>query len=261
MKASGLSEAYFAGHEPRALRLLRRFFVGWRLFQRKVFLLERPTGPPDWTTTAHSTNWARREPFSSCYRAAVELVGRDYRIPWRAQTLLWAASQARHLNGDFVELGTGKGFMMACVATYRDTHFSDGPKIWCFDIFQESSVSGFGDSRHNHAYANSIRETQDVLGGFGAIELVEGDIRETLECAGPERIAFLHLDLNDSDLESWAVNVVWERLITGAVIVLDDYANRGMAQSEASLLATFREKGYEILSLPSGQGLVVKSFR
>ena len=256
-----LSEDYFAAHESWVFRVIRRSALLWRLILRRVRLSRRPTGPPDWVTTSHSTNWARSEEFRRCYGSAVRLVGFDYRIPWRAQTLVWAASQARHLNGDFVELGTGRGFMMACVATYRDANFVNIPRIWCFDVFQKARTSGFGDPRHDFAYANSVREAQGVLGGFRSIELVEGDIRETLKDNGPDQIALLHLDLNDGDLESWAVKLIWDRLITGAVIVLDDYANRGMAQSESALLAAFHELGHEILSLPSGQGLVVKQSR
>lgn len=188
----------------------------------------------------------------------MDLSGRDYRIPWRAQTLVWAASQAGRLDGEFVELGTGKGFMMACVATYCDSNFKEPPTIFCFDIFQGARESGLGDLRHDHAYASSVLEAETVLGGFRTVRLVEGHIRETLPNVCPQQIALLHVDLNDGALESWAINFVWERLVPGAVMVLDDYANRGMDRSEAQLLETLHAHGYEILSLPSGQGLVVK---
>jgi hypothetical protein len=89
--------------------------------------------------------------------------------------------------------------------------------------------------------------------------LVVGRIPESL-ADSPDRVAFLHVDLNAAEPEEQAVRHFWPRLSVGGVLVYDDY---GWSQYESSKRAAdnlARELGFSILSSPTtGQGIAVKT--
>jgi len=253
-----LSEKYFDNHESILARRVRQFHSLISYLLRRARLSKRPLGPPDWVTTPHDKSWALREPFRSAYNTAVCNVGEDYRIPWRIQTLIWAASIAINLRGDFVELGTGRGFSMIAVRESVKVGFGKHKVIYCFDVFQKPDASGLGESRFASKYVNDVQTVRDAFGTVDEVRFIEGDVRETLLCEGPEEISLLHIDLNDPSTESWALRLLWAKVVPGAVIVLDDFANRGMEETNRIMYRTLQDLGCEVLSLPSGQGLAVK---
>ncbi len=73
-----------------------------------------------------------------------------------------------------------------------------------------------------------------------------------------EKIAYLHLDMNCSVPELAAIQFFWERLVPSAFVLLDDYAYYGYLSQKIAMDHFAQEKGIKILSLPTGQGLLVK---
>jgi len=73
-----------------------------------------------------------------------------------------------------------------------------------------------------------------------------------------ERVAFLHLDLNCSQPEVAAFDYFWDFLVPGAFVLLDDYGYAGYRSQKIAMDAAARDKQMNILSLPTGQGLVIK---
>src|SRR5256886_194527 len=73
-----------------------------------------------------------------------------------------------------------------------------------------------------------------------------------------EKIAYLHLDMNCSAPEIAAIQFFWEPLVPGAFVLLDDYAYYGYLSQKIVMDQFAQEKGIKILSLPTGQGLLVK---
>jgi hypothetical protein len=59
--------------------------------------------------------------------------------------------------------------------------------------------------------------------------------------------------------ERKAIEHFWPKLSTGALVVLDDYAWRGYEEQMQSMDEFARSVGVQILTLPTGQGLIVKS--
>lgn len=254
-----LTERYFRDHETVLARTCRRSISLLSYLVRRLGFSHRPLGPPDWIQTPHSTEWAFQEPFRSSYDSAIRRVGEDYRIPWRVQTLVWGASIAVRLPGDFVELGTGRGFSMIAVADSIKTVQGEGKTIWCYDTFVKPSESGLGRGEFENVYASSVEAVEKSFHALRGIHFVVGDVRETLLENVPEEISFLHVDLNDPSTESWAIKLLWRRVVVGGLIILDDFANRGMDETNRVIRQTFHELDSEVLSLPSGQGLVIKS--
>ncbi len=50
---------------------------------------------------------------------------------------------------------------------------------------------------------------------------------------------------------------MWDNLVLGATIVLDDYAFRGSEEQNAMWNDFARKNGQAILTLPTGQGVIV----
>jgi hypothetical protein len=74
----------------------------------------------------------------------------------------------------------------------------------------------------------------------------------------PERIGFLHVDLNSPKAEVAMLERLFDRVIPSGVVVFDDYGWKLFDQQKIAEDQFMRARGYEVLELPTGQGLVVK---
>lgn len=141
--------------------------------------------------------------------------------------------------GDILELGVYKGASLIRLATYRRILENDfSRKIVGFDMFGK-----FPHSTDNTASDIEFIERFESAGGAGIkqselrallkrkklenIELIEGDVFKTLDhylIQFPQtRISFLHLDLDVFAPTEYALNLLYNRVVTGGVIVFDDY--------------------------------------
>lgn len=183
-------------------------------------------------------------------------------LHWNLSTVLWAVKRAERLDGDLMELGVFRGHTTLFVAEYLG--FADWPRKWfLYDTFEgvpdDQLDEGWGE-RNTRAYKDtfSYDEVAERFRPFPNIVLTRGRVPEILDEVCPERIAFLHMDLNNSQAEIAALDRLYDRIVPGGVIVFDDYgwaASRTQYEAER---AWFAARGLEILLLPTGQGLFVK---
>lgn len=181
---------------------------------------------------------------------------------WNLSTVLWAVSQTKSLPGDLVELGVFKGHTTLFVAEYVD--FATWPKRWrLYDTFEgipEDQVDPGWEAINAGLYTDKFSH-EEVVGRFAHIpniEVVKGRVPEVLAEGLPERISFLHMDLNNVTAEIAALEIIFDRIVSGGIIVFDDYGwTVSHAQHDAEK-AWMAAQGYEILAVPTGQGVVVK---
>jgi O-methyltransferase len=83
-------------------------------------------------------------------------------------------------------------------------------------------------------------------------------VPEILWNTGIGAVAFVHIDMNCALPERAAFEFFWERLSPGGVMLFDDYAYYGHGLQRQSIDEAARATGAEILSLPTGQGLIMK---
>ena len=88
--------------------------------------------------------------------------------------------------------------------------------------------------------------------------IIVGAIPETLEQIDTQSVAFLNIDMNCSPPEVAAIRHLWDHLMPGAPVLLDDYAYYGYESQKIGMDAFATERGLSILSLPTGQGLLIK---
>jgi hypothetical protein len=169
-----------------------------------------------------------------------------------------------------VECGVNRGFLSSAIMDYLDWD-SLGKQFYLLDTFRgiderfvspvdrasgalekntKSLASGF--------YVHGLEEVRTNFSQWKNVSLIEGSIPETLPQVRAKKIAYLHLDMNCSQPEVAAIQFFWDRLVPGAFVLLDDYAYYGYLSQKLAMDQFAPQKGLKILSLPTGQGLLVK---
>jgi O-methyltransferase len=196
-----------------------------------------------------------------------EYNGPDH-IAWRLNTLCWAARCALRTGGDFVECGVFKGDMAWVVL-----HVVGPAKVPNFFLYD--SFEGFSE-RWSHPqdfplnpgfldFANRFYQRGDLFEGvknrfapYPNVKVVQGFLPEVLDKVQPSRIGFLHIDLNSPRAEVAVLERLFDRVVPGGVVVFDDYGWKLFEKQKLAEDEFMRRRGYEVLELPTGQGLVVK---
>ncbi|MFH1133493.1 MAG: TylF/MycF/NovP-related O-methyltransferase [Nanoarchaeota archaeon] len=143
------------------------------------------------------------------------------------------------LPGAIVECGVFKGVSLVRLAHFRDLFGNAfGKKIIGFDVFGEFPATGFKDDHTfrekfvKAAGAQSIGEEQlwEVLKAKRIernIDLVKGDVCQTVPAyvkKNPHlRISLLNLDVDIYEPSVVILEQLWDRIVPGGVLVLDDY--------------------------------------
>jgi hypothetical protein len=144
-----------------------------------------------------------------------------------------------NLPGDIFELGVYKGASLVRLATFRyGLENSYSRRIVGFDAFGRFPREGLtqeSDNRFIEEFESAggaglgLDEVQRVLDrkGYSNIQLVKGNVFETLPTfieRHPEtRIALLHLDMDVREPTAFALDLLYDRVVPGGLIVFDDY--------------------------------------
>lgn len=88
--------------------------------------------------------------------------------------------------------------------------------------------------------------------------IVRGAIPTTLPEVKSEKIAFLSIDMNNATPEIAAAERFWDRMSSGAMMVLDDYGWNTSVDQKPAFDRFAAKRGLQVMSLPTGQGLLVK---
>ena len=149
----------------------------------------------------------------------------DPALHWRVHQIIWAVKNCMKLDGDFVECGTGKGLMMsAALASVQE---------W-----------------------NDCGKVRMNFSEWANVELVEGQLPDSLSNAPITKIAFLHLDLNHAISEVLVLRRLWDHIVEGGIVVLDDFGSTD--EQNIALTNLSKELQFEILSTGTSQGIIVK---
>lgn len=175
---------------------------------------------------------------------------------WRNSTVAWGVRNGLRLEGDFVECGCYKGvtarvaYDAAGMASHPDRHY------YLYDLFDhDETMPHHSLPEHSQTL---FAETQARFADCPNVTVTQGKVPDVLADVAPEKIAFMHVDMNNADAEIGALEVLFERMVPGAVLVFDDYgwlAYRAQKMAEDPWL---EKRGYRVLELPTGQGLVIK---
>ena len=211
--------------------------------------------------------------FTAAYRAGMNtgqkmgfsaVRNEDLHIEWRAYVCCWAAQHALHLEGDFVECGVNTGMYAKAICEYTDFGALDRT-FYLFDTFQGIPPDQMSDAerqrvtRHNELhYEDCFDLASDNFAPYPNVTLVRGRVPDTLTDVQIDQVAYLSIDMNIAEPEVAALTFFWDRLVPGALVVLDDYGSFNCRVQYDAMNALAEKLDVSILTLPTGQGLIIR---
>lgn len=193
-------------------------------------------------------------PFRQAWEANI-LTDADRAMVWRRYILACAAYHCVQLPGEFVECGVYLGTSLKTVVDYLG-----GPafpkNFWGYDSFDIEFITGEKlAGRENELF----EKVSQRFAQYPRVKLVRGMLPDTLLKSIPEKISYLHLDLNHAEGEIAVLELLFERIVPGGIIILDDYEWAGMHRAQKKAEDPwFDQRGYRVFPLPTGQGIVLK---
>jgi O-methyltransferase len=190
-------------------------------------------------------------------------------ISWRLNTLVWAARTALHIPGDFVECGVYKGDMSWVVTELVDLVRAKRT-FYLYDTFEGfapkySSEDDFPLAPQFFHFAdrgyNTPQLYDSVCGRFSGkpyVKVIKGVVPDIIWEISPDKISFMHIDMNSPAPEVGALELLFERVSSGGVVIFDDYGWFLHAKQKDAADRFMSDHGHEILELPTGQGLLIK---
>jgi O-methyltransferase len=185
---------------------------------------------------------------------------------WIVHIALWAASQAARLPGDFVECGVDTGMLSLAVCDWLNFNTLD-KEFWLFDTFNgipveqmtTSERDGIGGWQNRECYEECFDQASANFAPVPRCRLIRGTVPETLS-AFPDnrRVAYLSIDMNIVVPEIAAIEFFWDRLVPGAVVLLDDYGWATHTPQKQAFDLFAHAHNAMILNLPTGQGLIIR---
>ncbi len=189
---------------------------------------------------------------------------KDIHIEYRVYICCWAAAHAAKLPGNFVECGTNTGIMSLAICEYIDFN-STGKEFFLFDTYNgipESELSerdrATNRIAHNGMYFDCYELAKRNFAPFPKARLVRGTVPDTLRDVDTGPISYLCIDMNIARPERAAIEHFWPKLVTGGIVILDDYGWNGFKDQKDTIDEFAELAGVKVLTLPTGQGMIVK---
>jgi hypothetical protein len=247
----------WAPRVPRPIKCVVKLLLG------RYRLVEGPlTYNQDALATRLNCDFLKDPRFMRAYEAGLATGSWGQPVHWRVHVACWAAERGMGLEGDFVECGVNKGGLSRAVMEYVDFRKSDR-RFYLLDTFcglredhmtDEEKQIGVGADIYEECY-DAVRRT---FAEFPQVDIIRGPVPETLPQVKARKVAYLSIDMNCVQPEIAAAEFFWDKLSSGAVIVFDDYGWPGCSTQRVGADAFAARKGVGILSLPTGQAIIIK---
>ena len=221
--------------------------------------------------TVHNQHFRQDPAFKAAYRRGIEANNNvDPHLEWRVHVALWAAACALAAPGDFVECGVNTGFISSVIMAGLNWG-QVARRFYLLDTFAGPVLSQFSaeeiqrgrhkvaeDGIEAGAYETSLARVRANFAEWPNAVVAPGAVPDSLSALDIASVAFLHIDMNCAYPERAALEYFWNRLSPGAFVLLDDYAYNGFECQADAIDAVAQSLGFNVLSLPTGQGLIVK---
>ena len=146
----------------------------------------------------------------------------------------------RKIPGDLVECGVWQGGSCMLMALTLMDAGADPRRIWMYDTYEGMTEPGNEDRIAASGQAVSERWTEGWWAAgtelvrsnlektgypMALLNLVKGDVCETLDSHAPERIALLRLDTDWYASTKKELQVLYPGLNQGGILIIDDYGH------------------------------------
>lgn len=214
--------------------------------------------------TKHNSDTLKNPDFVESYRLAkttgsFEGAWGQVDPEYRAYIYCWSAFHCKDLPGDFVECGVNKGAMARAAIHYTGFTSHTPKKFYLLDTYQGTPEHCLQptETRRNK-YEECYEKVLENFHEFKNVVVVRGEVPATLAQVPSEKVCFLSLDMNAVGPEIAAIEYFWPKLSAGGIVVLDDYNNIGHELQKRGFDEFCKKHGKQVMSLPTGQGLIFK---
>ncbi len=218
----------------------------------------------DGLITSSNCDFINDPKFKKAYNAAaLTNPWPNFTLQWRVYTVCWFADHVKKLNGDFVECGVNTGAYAIAIINYINFNTLN-KKFYLLDTYEglvkdlitsEEQKEGIG--KYLGSYKNVYEEVKKTFHGHN-VEIIKGPVPGTLPLCKAEKISYLSIDMNCVEPEIAAVHFFWDKVVTGGVIILDDYGFPNHILQKIAFDNFALSKNVSILCLPTGQGIIFK---
>jgi len=212
--------------------------------------------------TSHLADFCKDSRFAHAYqkgKSTGSWNGADLR--WRVYTACWAAANASTLLGDFAECGVNRGGTSLSVMEYIKFN-SLNKRFYLLDTYRgfPEDFASLAASSNQHSYEDCYDQVLRTFKPYSQVRIIAGEVPKTLRQVDTDKVCYLSIDMNSAEPEIAAVRFFWPKLVRGAVVLLDDYAYAEPYRRQKEAFDSLsNELGFQILCLPTGQGLIVRN--
>lgn len=208
--------------------------------------------------------------YQRAYQAGIQAAGHDYGWHFRFYVGLWAAQHACRLpTGDFVECGVSYGFLSKGITEFVKWNETQANKrtfflVDTFEGLDESLITeaekdqGLSERFQGKYPKDTINRVKETFANVKNVKIIKGAVPGILPSIQTKQVAFLSIDMNCAAPEKAALEYFYPKLVSGGVVVFDDYGHRGHDLQKQLADAVAAQYGNTILTLPTGQGFMIK---
>jgi hypothetical protein len=187
-------------------------------------------------------------------------------LRWRHYIVYWSATVASRLsdaNKNFVEMGVCDGLTAWYASRARQSVNCDG-EFFLYDSWEGMRSDLLTESESKSAGSYSYLDIENTKQNLSLCSLdkfvyIKGYIPESFsQSRHPDQIAWMHIDLNSSIPTIASLDFFWDRLVTGGVVLLDDFAWPGYEDTRMEVEKWCEGRSLDILQFPTGQALITK---
>jgi hypothetical protein len=179
----------------------------------------------------------------------------DQAISWRRYILACAAYHCVQLSGDFVECGVYVGTGVKTVMDYLGRP-AFPRTFWGYDTFDYNPVASHEFEGQEAGLFDKVKAR---FKDYPQVTLVKGLLPDSFAHGMPESIAYLHIDLNNAEGELAVLERLFDRVVCGGIVIMDDYEWSGIYRPQKKAEDPwFAARNYRVFPLPTGQGLIIK---
>ena len=211
--------------------------------------------------TNKNCDFIQEPKFIKAYNAGMKQHNMPDTDIWRYHVNCWAVSHAKRLKGDFVECGVYRGSIAMSNIVYIDFKSMKNRKYYLFDTFcgldeEFSTKDEYG--RWKGLYPDCYKFVVKSFEKYPNVIIVKGIVPISLMSVHIDKVAYLSIDMNAALPEFEALKYFWPKLVDGAMVVLDDYGWPTCEKQKEVADDFAKSVGTMVLSLPNGQGLIIK---
>tara|TARA_A100001388_G_scaffold277224_1_gene267438 strand:+ start:1857 stop:2660 length:804 start_codon:yes stop_codon:yes gene_type:complete len=215
----------------------------------------------DKSTTMQHVDFLYDPRFSLLVEKSFENVPSDYvkpikdlNISWRFHIYLTMASHCINLEGDFVECGVWYGFLSKATCEHLNFANFKNKKFHLFDSWEGA------EGTHEKYLHNSFEITKKRFDKFPNVVFHRGLVPDSLsEIDQVKSISFLSLDMNNGISERQALEILYDRIVPGGIIYLDDFGWQRYRVLRKNIKSFIKNKSCQLLNFPCGSAIIIKS--